>query len=266
MRHKAYVTSFYIEARRQTRYRAAALGGIVTQLFFGMVLVTLYHTLGQENGEGPDFFRRTATYVWLQQIFFRAFFNMDSELNEQVLSGNVAYSMLRPVDLHSWWLCRAMAQKLVGVTMRILPMVVLQFLLPPQWRMLGPADPVSFARFLLSLPIGFLVIAQVNLIASAVTMRTLDNRGISGMISLVMMIFSGNIIPLTLLPERLQTVIRLQPFAQMLDAPIRMYLGGMTADEWAMTLGIQLMWLVLLWGLSRWMWRRNLIRIEVQGG
>lgn len=264
MRHSAYATAFGIEARLQTRYRAAAVGGIVTQCFFGAILVALYRTL--TAGGDPALFRQTATYVWLQQILFRAYFNADSELNEQVMTGSVSYSMLRPVDLHSWWLWRAMGQKTVGVAMRLLPMILLQMILPPDWRMLPPESFTAFARFLLSLSVGFLAITQVNLIASAVTMRTQDNRGISGMISLVMFIFSGNIIPLTLMPARLQTVMRLQPFAQLLDAPIRMYLGGMSGPEWAETMSVQVIWLVLLWGLSRLMWRRNLARIEIQGG
>ncbi len=106
MRLRAYTTAFLVEARLQTRYRAAALGGIVTQAFFGLILVALYSTL---SGGADGLFRQTATYVWLQQIFFRAFFGMDSELNEQVMTGNVSYSLLRPVDLHSWWVSRAMA-------------------------------------------------------------------------------------------------------------------------------------------------------------
>ncbi|MBR4459813.1 MAG: ABC-2 family transporter protein [Clostridia bacterium] len=263
MRHRAYTTAFRVEARQQTRYRGAAMGGIVTQVFFGLILVALYDTLSGGTDEG---FRRTATYVWLQQIFFRAYFNLDSELNDQVMTGNVAYSMLRPVDLHSWWFWRAMAQKIITIAMRILPMLLLQLLLPERWRMLPPAGVTAFLQFSVSLLIGFMIICQINLICSAISMRTLDNKGITAMINLLMMILAGNIIPLTLVPDRLQTLIRLQPFAQLLDAPIRMYQGMASAGEWLAAAALQLGWLVLLWGLCRWMWSRNLLRIEVQGG
>ena len=251
-----------MHARQVSQYRGAAIGGMVTQAFFGVMLVALYSALA---GEG-ELLRQTATYVWLQQIFFRAFFTTGGEINEQIMSGSVCYSLLRPIDLHFWCVCREMAAKIVGVSMRILPMFLIQFILPENWRMLPPDSLVAFIQFFLSLLIGFCVIAQVNMITAAVTMRTLDNKGFSGLINLVMMILSGNIIPLTLAPERLQAVLRWQPFAQMLDAPIRMYLHTASLGEWALSLGVQLAWLVGLTLFSRALWGHNIRRIELQGG
>ncbi len=262
MNIRAYRTAFAVHARQVSRYRGAALGGMVTQAFFGVMLVALYEALA---GEG-DLLRETATYVWLQQIFFRAFFSTGGEIYEQIMSGSVCYSLLRPVDLHLWCVCREMAAKIVGVTMRLLPMILIQFVLPESWRMLPPDSPVAFVRFALSLLTGFLVIAQVNMITAAVTMRTLDNKGFSGLINLVMMILAGNIVPLTLAPERLQAVLRWQPFAQMLDAPIRMWLHAGPAGEWALSFGVQLAWLAGLTVFSRCLWGRDIRRIELQGG
>ena len=262
MNFRAYRTAFAVHARQVSRYRGAAIGGMVTQAFFGVMLVALYSALA---GEG-ELLRQTATYVWLQQIFFRAFFTTGGEINEQIMSGSVCYSLLRPIDLHFWCVCREMAAKIVGVSMRILPMFLIQFILPENWRMLPPDSLVAFIQFFLSLLIGFCVIAQVNMITAAVTMRTLDNKGFSGLINLVMMILSGNIIPLTLAPERLQAVLRWQPFAQMLDAPIRMYLHTASLGEWALSLGVQLAWLVGLTLFSRALWGHNIRRIELQGG
>ena len=262
MKIRAYRTAAALHARQVSRYRGAALGGMVTQLFFGIMLVALYRTLA---GEGV-LFRETATYVWLQQIFFRAFFSSDSDINEQIMTGGVSYSLLRPVDLHLWYVCREMAGKFVGVCMRLLPMILVQFLLPEDWRMLLPDGPAGIAQFALSLGLGFLMMAEVNMICAAVTMRTLDNKGITGLINLVMMILCGNIIPLTLAPPRLFALLRWQPFAQMLDAPIRMYLHALPAGEWALSLGVQCAWLILILLFSRLLWRHNVRRLEMQGG
>ena len=53
--------------------------------------------------------RDTITYVWLQQMFFRALLSTDGELNEQVMTGSIAYSLCRPVDQYAWWLSRSLA-------------------------------------------------------------------------------------------------------------------------------------------------------------
>ena len=54
-----------------------------------------------------------------------------------------------------------------------------------------------------------------------------------------------------------------KPFAQALDAPIRLYLGG---GGFLLTLCVQLGWLLALSWLGRAMWRRELLRVTIQGG
>ena len=58
-------------------------------------------------------------------------------------------------------------------------------------------------------------------------------------------------------------LIRFQPFAQALDAPIRLYLGG---GGFLLTLCVQLGWLLALSWLGGPMWRRELLRVTIQGG
>ncbi len=261
---KPYWSAFRAYAVQQTRYRGAVLGGVVTQAAFGVILVALYAALIDKNDHA--LLRETVTYVWLQQILFRALFHLDGELSDQVMSGNVCYQLLRPVDPHTWWLFRAMAEKTVGVLMRLIPMLTLMLILPVDYRIMPMDGAVSLAQFLVSLGVGFLVIAQINLICQAINMITLDSRGVTGMINLIMMILSGNIIPLTLFPDRLRLLIRYQPFAQALDAPIRMYLHAMPLREWLLNLGVQVLWLAVLWLVSKALWRRNLNRIVIQGG
>ena len=65
------------------------------------------------------------------------------------------------------------------------------------------------------------------------------------------------------LRPQVQGLIRFQPFAQALDAPIRLYLGG---GGFLLTLCVQLGWLLALSWLGRAMWRRELLRVTIQGG
>ena len=99
-----------------------------------------------------------------------------------------------------------------------------------------------------------------------ITLRTVDAKGVQALFSLVMMTLSGNILPLTLFPDSWQRAVTLLPYAQLLDAPIRLYTG-----EWALlqaprTLLVQLLWTALLLGLGLLIWRRNEKEITVQGG
>lgn len=261
---RPYMTALRIRARLETQYRAAALGGLVTQVFFGLVYICLYEALF--DGSDPAALRETITYVWLQQMFFRLLLSTDGELNQQILSGGIAYTLCRPVDQYFYWLSRCLAMKAVGAVMRAIPMIAVQFLLPASLRMALPDGWAGMGQFTLSLMLGALCLAAVENICAAINMKTLDNRGMSALIRLLMMFLAGNIIPLTLFPESVQALVRYQPFAQALDAPTRMYMQAQALPEWLGNLGVQLLWVFALMALGRWMWSRQLRNMTVQGG
>ena len=261
---RPYATVFRLRALMETQYRAAALGGLVTQVFFGLVYIFLYTTL--YAGESPEMLRDTITYVWLQQMFFRMMFSTDGELQNLILSGGVAYMLVRPVDQHRFWVCRDVGGRLVGALMRLIPMLAVQFILPRELRIALPDGWLSLVQFVTSLLIGCVCLCELMSIIDAVVMKTLDKRGISAILNLTMLTFSGNVIPLTLFPDTLQTLIRYQPFAQALDAPIRMYQSCAGLPEWALNVAVQIGWIFILRAIGRRMWQNQLNNMIVQGG
>jgi ABC-2 type transport system permease protein len=265
-RLKPYLTAFKLRALLETQYRGAALGGLVTQLAFGLGLIFLYDALYRSGGDTSVPFPQIVTYVWLQQSFFRALFTSDPALSEAIMTGGVAYELCRPVDLYFSWYLRAFAQKIVGSFMRAAPMFAFIMILPASARIAPPADFGSFLLFLLSLFFGFLCTSAIGGIQNAVTMRTLDPRGIANTIQMILFFLSGNLLPLTLFPKSWQVFVQYQPFAQALDLPIRLYMGSMPPKDILPSLLIQLLWLVLLIAFGRWLWQRNLRRVTVQGG
>lgn len=242
----------------------AALGGLVTQAFFGLLYVFLYTALFR--GENQAELAETITYVWLQQMFFRVLLMNDTELIQQVMTGGLAYAVLRPVDQYRFAFVRNMAQRHVNALMRLVPMIALQFLLPTAWRMQPPESLLALMQAFVSLLIGVMNLCAIAGISGAILMQTMDNRGINAIITFISNAFAGNIIPLTLFPDSVQAIIRYQPFAQSLDAPIRMYLHAQAAGEWALNIGVQLLWLMLLVALGRRMWRYQLNQLTIQGG
>ena len=261
---RPYMTVFRLRALQETQYRAAALGGLVTQVFFGLVYIFLYTVL--YAGSDPQALADTITYVWIQQMFFRMMFSTDGELTNLIMNGSVAYMLVRPLDQHRFWVCRDVGGRLVGAGMRLLPMLAVQLLLPASMRLSLPESPLALTQFLLSVGLGAVCLCELMAIIDAVNMKTLDRRGISAILNLTMMTFSGNVIPLTLFPDGLQELIRYQPFAQALDAPIRMYQHAASLPEWGLNVGVQIAWILVLRAIGRAMWRRQLNNMIVQGG
>ena len=50
LRLRPYLSAFRVRALLETQYRGAALGGLVTQVFFALVYIALYHALYASGG------------------------------------------------------------------------------------------------------------------------------------------------------------------------------------------------------------------------
>ncbi len=262
---RALLSVFKMRFKLETQYRGAALGGIVCQIFFGLILIALYTALYASRGQDVPL-ESVVTYVWLQQALFRLLLSSDSELAQTVGTGGMAYEMCRPVSLYGFYYSRIAAMKLVGSAMRAAPMVLFAALLPHGWGMMAPVSMPAFLLFLAGILLGLLCVTALEMITVSVTMRTLDNRGISAMLNLLMMTFSGNILPLTLFPDAWQRVIRYLPYSQLLDAPIRLYTGQAALSQAPAMLLIQGFWALALIGFGAYLWHSNLKKIVVQGG
>ncbi len=263
---KPYLTAFKLRALLETQYRGAALGGLVTQMAFGLALIFLYDALYRSGGDTSEPFSQVVTYVWLQQAFFRALLGSEAALSEAIMTGGIAYELCRPVDTYFYWYLRTLAQKIVGSGMRAFPMFVFASLLPHPLGISPPQSVGALLLFLISLAVGFMCISAIASIQNAITMRTLDSRGIGNVVQMIFFFLSGNILPLTLFPQSWQAAVRYQPFAQALDMPIRLYMGSYAGGDILLSLFVQLLWLCLLTAFGRKLWRGNLRRVTIQGG
>ena len=136
---KAYFSVFRMRRRMETQYRGAVLGGIICQVFFGLILVALYRALYAGKPQAMPLSHVT-TYVWLQQAFFRMMLASDPELADKIRTGAIAYDLCRPLDLYGYYYARILAQKLTGSMLRALPMLVFAALLPEGWGLCPPAS------------------------------------------------------------------------------------------------------------------------------
>ena len=102
-----------VSARFRTllQYRAAALAGLGTQLFWGLIRVMIMEAFYlSSNSSQPMGIEDVITYIWLGQAFLGLQpWNMDPDLKTFIRSGGVSYELLRPLDLYANWYSRAIA-------------------------------------------------------------------------------------------------------------------------------------------------------------
>ena len=79
----AYYAIFRLRRRLETQYRGAALGGLICQVFFGLILIALYRALYAGTPQDMPL-EHVVTYVWINQAFFRMVLSSDPELLDKI--------------------------------------------------------------------------------------------------------------------------------------------------------------------------------------
>jgi ABC-2 type transport system permease protein len=247
------------------QYRAAALAGFGTQLFFGYVLVMGYRAFyAAANTPQPMTLEEMITYIWLGQALLGLLpWAADPTIVALVRTGGVAYELLRPVDLYWFWYSRAIAQRTAPTLLRSVPMFVLAFLF------LGMRLPPSLASGMAWAAATFcavLLASAISALTGITLLWTLSGEGLGTLIPAMVTLLSGMLVPIPLLPEWAQPVLNALPFRGVIDIPFRLYLGHIAPTQALPMLALQLAWTAAIILFSRWLLRRGLRRLVVQGG
>ena len=82
----------------------------------------------------------------------------------------------------------------------------------------------------------------------------------------VNLVLSGAVIPLAFFPEPLDTIVRLTPFAAIVQAPVDVYVGEPLGGSVALVLALQASWAVVLYAAGRLVLGAGTRKLVLQGG
>jgi ABC-2 type transport system permease protein len=262
---RGYWSLYRVGALQQMQYRAAAFAGLVTQVFFGMVMVMVYAAFYRSSTAAPPMpLADVFTYVWLGQAFLRLQpWNIDPEAKALIRNGNVAYELLRPLDIYAVWYNRLLAWRSMPTVMRAVPMFVIAGL---WFGLRPPASPASLAAFSAAIIGALLLSCAISATLTVTILWTVAGEGVCFLTYALVFLFSGMTIPLPFFPDGMQTLLRVLPFSGLADTPYRLYLGLLPPGEVWLVLLHQLGWAAIIVLFGRWLLARGMRRVVIQGG
>lgn len=266
---RAYYSLFKMRLLIGLQYRIAALAGVATQFFWGFMYIMIFQAFyNSTSAVQPISFHQLVQVLWLQQSFLAIIllWFRDTELINQITSGNIAYELCRPVDLYKLWYAKLIGQRLASAVLRCLPILIVAFLLPYPYNFSMPSDFVTFILFAVTLILGLFLVIAICMLLYISMFYTMSPTGSLLLFGIFGDFFSGLIIPVPLMPQALKTIVYLLPFRYVSDLPFRTYAGNIGMEEALLSIGVQLIWIAALIFLGRLWIAKALKRITVQGG
>lgn len=266
---KQYISFFKLKFTVGLQYRAAAIAGLATQLFFGFVNIFVYmafYSSGSSENVGITIEQLT-TYLWLNQTFFALIYiwYRDNDLIKMIRNGDVAYELCRPSNLYIMWFARILAAKLSSALLRGIPLLFIASILPKPYRLIYP-DLKTIILFIFIMIISSILITSIIVLMYVISFYLLDERGVVGIFSTISDILSGQAIPLALFPKSLGYIVSFLPFAYISDFAFQVFCKNITGSAIIKGLIVDISWLIIIIFVGIKLTDKILKRVVVQGG
>lgn len=267
---KKYLSFFAMRFHVGLQYRAALLGAVLTQLPWGIMECLAYQAFQEANPQAfPMELSAVVAYVWLKEAFFCLFTvwgNVDQELFQMILKGDVAYELCRPISFYNMWFARVGAARIANAALRCVPILSVALFLPKPFRLNIPKSPEIVFLFVFTMILGVCVTVSFCMLVYTTAFFTISPEGIRLLSMSVVEFLSGSIIPIPFMPESVRTIVEWLPFAGMMNVPYRIFSGDLAGQEMVSAIGLQVFWLVGMLICGKWLCKMAERKIVIQGG
>lgn len=249
----------------QLNYRTALIAGLLTNIFFGFLraalLFALYNGQTEVNGMTID---AAVTYVAISQglIAFLSIFGY-FDVMRSVYSGDIAGDLVRPAGLFRTWMGRDLGKSIVNLLIRgVLLMGIFSFF----FNLTFPESWLQWTAVILSCFLAWGISFCWRFLVNLASFWSPDAVGIGRIAYTLSQLMSGFILPLRLLPDWFSSICNWTPFPAILNLPVDIYLGILNGTDLAWAILQQLIWLIVLYFITRIVLTFGIKKLVIQGG
>ncbi|MBI1357509.1 MAG: hypothetical protein GC160_24475 [Acidobacteria bacterium] len=247
-------------------FRLRYYTGIVTYLINVTVYYFIWKALYAADAnfaQGFDF-AEMVTYVAVGWVIRSVYFNnIDANIATDVQSGNIILTMLKPTTVLARYLGQSLGEAAFRLVLLTAPTAVIVALIFP---LQAPASPLHAAAFLASLAGSVVLSGALNFIVGAFALEMKSILGLLRAKFYVQELLSGLLLPMTMFPPALQSVLAWLPFEHVAYTPLRIYLGKLNGAELWTALAAEWAWAAALLWAGSWFWGWMARETTIQGG
>ena len=249
----------------QWQYRA----NLIMYLFYWLVSLIIYLSVwtsiarskGDVNGfTVNDFITYYMILLICDQITSNiVIYSMGGRIQDGTLSGD----LIRPIHpMLTNALVNNIAFKVLCI-MGLIPIwIILFFVFKPDF------SSVTFGGILLAIPamiLGFFINYLISSIITALAFWTTRIFSVMEFYYALILLFSGQFVPLSLMPKIIQEIAGYLPFQLLMYFPISLILGKLSAGQIVQGYVSALIWLVVSALAFNWTWRNGVKRYSAVG-
>lgn len=188
----------------------------------------------------------------------------DWQIAADIRDGRISQFLLKPIDYLAYRLCLFGAGRLVYTLAALVPVGLFVFF--QRDHLVAPPEGPQLAAFLISVCLTALLQFLVSYTMALLAFWLLEISTFIFILFAFEYIAGGHLFPLDLLPPAVLAVLQFTPFPYQLYFPLSVYLGRVQGPDLWQGLCIQATWVIVTYGLARWVWHRGIRHYSAAGG
>lgn len=188
------------------------------------------------------------------------------DIGEEIRDGSIAMRMIKPISYNATFLFQELGNKIMTVCILVIPLVIGIEIC--RTVLLGEIqfNIVGFLLYIFSCILAYLINFFFNICFGFIAFVIKYLWGANMIKNCLVGFLSGSVIPFSFLPDFLEKLFLLLPFASLNYTPVMIYMGMYSGTELLFYLGLQIFWVLAFWGLSKLLWKAATKHLCVQGG
>lgn len=262
---KAYFYVYKIRIQKAIAYKFDVYGNIIWQCiamfataFFWKALYTGYGTVKGVRVEDMLVYTIVSSMMTLMFLI-----DVESRVVNSVKKGTIATDMLKPINLFGIYFFEDLGYTTSVLFQNVIPIFIIGSIF------IAVPKPDSIGAFLLFVPCMMMSYLINWLLAACYSTWAFTAINIWPLIEVkrhLVRLLSGSIIPMWFFPDWLSNILNALPFVYIYQLPLDIYIGKYETGTVLPRMGIQLMWLIVLWVLFLYLQKRVTKRVMIQGG
>jgi ABC-2 type transport system permease protein len=263
VRAAPYLAFLTTAVAREATYRFEVFTSIGSFLVRVYLLKTVWTALYAHNAAPAHLPLHAIITYSTVALLMSLIFDIDQTrtLHDKLHDGSIATDFMKPINVPLYLFSDGTGEVLFHAAL-IVPALILSLFIV---HIDVPPAPV-FLAFAVSLLLGYGVGFFLNFILNCIAFWTLEISAIQLITTWITDLLGGQIVPLVLFPVAVQNAVFALPFAAMFSTPLLIYVGEIHPARYVEAMGLQVMWLAILGGVSALVWRAGARRVVVQGG
>lgn len=195
---------------------------------------------------------------------FTAVAEDDWQIAADIKDGNISQFLVKPIDYLGYRLSLFGAGRIVYTTAAAIPVGLF---IAYQWNhFVLPAGASTVGWFAVSLGLTALLQFFMSYTMALLAFWVLDVSTFIFILFAIEYLASGHLFPLDILPPAVTALLYLTPFPYLMFFPVSIYLGQVEGVGLWRGLGIQAAWVLVMFGMARFVWSRGIRRYGAVGG